>query len=124
MYDLDYFKKEEFACKCGCGLCDPEPLLVKMLNVTRFHADMKVKVNSGTRCKEHNRQEGGSETSSHLISVLGFSTAVDIRCRDALERGKLMPALIKAGFTRIGMGDKFIHADIDSSKNTPRIWTY
>jgi hypothetical protein len=124
MYDLDYFKKEEFECKCGCGLSNPSPVLVKMLNITRYFANMKIKINSGTRCEEHNRQEGGSETSSHLIKASAYSSAVDIGCRDAMERGKLLPALIKAGFRRIGIGDTFIHADIDPRKNTPRMWTY
>ena len=124
MYALDFFKKGEFECKCGCGLSDPDPVLVKMLNVARYLAGMEIELNSGTRCKEHNKQEGGSETSSHLISVLGYSTAVDIECKNSLDRGKLLPALIKAGFKRIGIGDTFLHADMDPSKNSPRIWTY
>lgn len=124
MYSVDYFDKEEFECKCGCGLCDPNPELVRKLNVARYFADMAIKINSGTRCKEHNRQEGGSETSSHLISVMGFSTAVDIQCRDALERGVLLVALVEAGFRRIGIGDTFLHTDIDPTKNSPRIWRY
>ena len=75
--------------------------------------------NSWYRCEKHNKAVGGSETSSHLKGL-----AVDIKIHNSTHRFLVLQALIKAGFTRIGIGKTFIHADIDMSKSQNLIWLY
>lgn len=89
------------------------------LDRAREYADTPFIVTSAYRCEEHNKNVGGKPTSSHLK---GF--AVDISCPTSTARSKILPALIKAGFTRIGIGSNFIHVDDDISKPTNLIWTY
>lgn len=49
---------------------------------------------------------------------------IDIRCNTDGNRHKLVSALMKAGFTRIGIAKTYIHAD-DSPKHSQEIiWLY
>ena len=57
------------------------------------------------------------EHSAHLHGL-----AVDIRCWDSWSRAKILPALLEAGFRRIGIYDRHIHADIDYSLPHPVLW--
>ena len=56
----------------------------------------------------------------HLSLLLCF---VDIHCNDGAERLRIVRALIKAGFKRIGINKTFIHVDMDVDKNNS-IWVY
>lgn len=60
------FNREEFTCKCGCGLdtVDAETLFV--LQLLRDHFNAKVTILSGCRCEEHNAFVGGSDGSWHI----------------------------------------------------------
>lgn len=68
--------KAEFACKCGCGFVEVNPLLPHLLQqvVDHFmdktdHSLVKrvsIHINSGNRCKAHNEKEGGSSRSRHM----------------------------------------------------------
>ena len=50
--------------------------------------------------------------------------AVDIACSKSKERFSLVRELLEHGVDRIGIGDTFIHADIDDDKSPNVIWTY
>jgi len=76
-------------------------------------------ITSGYRCEEHNREVGGKGTSSHPKGL-----AADIKCDDLSYRFLLVEALLKAGFTRIGIGKDFIHVDLDTDKTQNLIWVY
>ena len=76
-------------------------------------------VTSGFRCERHNEQVGGSKTSSHRKGL-----AVDLRCRTPEERWNLLTNLLFLAVSRIGIGDGFIHFDIDETKLQDVVWTY
>jgi len=117
--DSKYFKAEEFACKCGCGFCCPSNRLVLMLDEARELARTPFIIDSGCRCHEHNINVGGEDDSAHLIGC-----AVDIRVTTSLHRYVVMESLYMVGFTRIGVANTFIHADIDRGKPQMMLWTY
>jgi hypothetical protein len=114
-----YFKLSEFACKCGCGLSNIDPILVTMLDEAREIAGFPFVINSGCRCASHNAIIGSSITSSHIAGV-----AADIKCLNSHTRYKLIAALQTAGFTRFGIAATFIHTDIDKTKPGCIIYLY
>ena len=62
---MKYFKREEFACKCGCGQDTVDYELIEVLDRLREWAGAPVTVTSGNRCPEHNKKIGGASTSQH-----------------------------------------------------------
>ena len=61
------FSRKEFACKCGCGFDDINIGLVNRLQVIRDIIQVPIIINSGCRCKTHNKFIGGASISFHLI---------------------------------------------------------
>lgn len=67
---IKYFKKSEFACKCG-RYCNgyPDEMKKGVITVadrTREHFGSAAIVSSGLRCKQHNANVGGVANSRHL----------------------------------------------------------
>ena len=114
----NYFTAKEEACKC-CGQGRLVADFREKLNKARELADVPFFLTSAFRCEKHNREVGGTETSSHLAGL-----AVDIKCTDAWTRFKIIHALISVGFQRIGIGHTFIHVDDDLTKPQGVIWDY
>lgn len=114
---LKYFKLSEFDDAPGTGKNMKKEFLTK-LDKARAIADVPFKITSGYRSKETNKRVGGVSTSSHLKGL-----AADISCKDSSTRQKIISGLIKAGFTRIGIADTFIHCDTDKDKQDA-IWLY
>jgi len=108
-----------FACKCGCGLCNPSPKLLGMLDLVEGLLKIKLVVNSGCRCPKHNAKEGGGKTSAHLTGE-----AVDIACASDTLRYRLISALLSVGFNRIGIAKTFLHADVSATLGQNCIWVY
>lgn len=76
---IRYFKKSEFACKCG-KYCDgyPEEIdmnMVKIADEIRARIGKPISINSGLRCKTHNANVGGVSNSQHL-----YGNAADLGC--------------------------------------------
>ena len=77
--EIKYFKKQEFACKCG-KYCDGYPAeidmnMVKIADQIREKIGKPITINSGLRCKTHNSNVGGVSNSQHLLgnaADLGF----------------------------------------------------
>lgn len=113
------FKPEEFECNCGCGLNNMHPNTLFMLEQARDETGVPIVINSGCRCLTYNRKIGSKDTSSHLKGL-----AIDIKCMTSRIRSKIISALIKAGFNRIGIGKTFVHADSDELKDQNVIWLY
>lgn len=117
------FSRHELACRCGCGFGDTHgvwhPVLLKVLQRFRGIARRPVHPNSGARCTNRNKREGGKKYSQHLLLC-----AVDIRCR--VELGDLSPEEAREiarkipGITGIGIYDTFIH--IDTKPGPRREW--
>lgn len=112
--EIKHFKKEEFECKCGCGLNNINSALVLMLNDARERANVPFKINCGCRCQEHNKEVGGVKDSAHLD---GF--AVDISTPSDSTRFAVVEALLNVGFKRVLLYGSFVHADIDLDKVSP-----
>ena len=77
--EIKYFKKPEFACKCG-KYCNGYPVeidmnMVKIADKIRSRIGKPIQINSGIRCKIHNANVGGVSNSQHL-----FGNAADLGC--------------------------------------------
>lgn len=116
---LDYFKEHEF--KCKCGVCYSSVLMDKRLLIAldrmRKRFGKPIIINSGVRCSDHNQDEGGVKNSSHL-----YGMASDIKVETDRDRFVLIGLAIEMGIPRIGIGIGYLHLDVDTSKNYPRIW--
>jgi len=97
---------------------------LSMLDEARDCAGIPFVISSGFRTVAHNREliklgYSASKNSSHLLGL-----AADIKVHDSRERWIILDALLETGFTRIGIGQGFIHCDIDPLKEQHRIWVY
>ncbi|TAL17054.1 hypothetical protein EPN96_06655 [bacterium] len=114
-----HFSREEFACPCGCGLCEPKKELVDLLEEMRKTLGAPVRINSGLRCEAHNQAVGGKDSSAHLCGE-----AADV----SAEGGEKLFSAARAGFLagakRIGIGKNFVHVDVSGALPSPRLWTY
>lgn len=114
-----YFNYSDFECKCGCGRNEAKPELIHKLNEARRAAGVPFHITSGTRCESNNAASGGSPDSAH---VDGW--AADIQCNSSRPRYKMIMGLSDAGFTRIGISNRFTHVDCDPDKPKSVIWVY
>jgi len=119
----DHFTSKELRCPC-CGLVNFDGAARAMFNEAREIAGLPFVITSACRCDKHNAEEGGKPESSHLITEEKPATAMDIRVRNSRERFLILGGLIGAGFTRIGIGKNFIHADADPTKDPQVVWLY
>ena len=61
-----YFKRKEFACRCGCGTSTVDAELLQVVTDVREHFGAPVVITSGHRCSKHNANAGGAKNSMHL----------------------------------------------------------
>ena len=94
----------EMACPC-CGKDDIDLHFLWMLRLARDLANTPFIINSGVRCEKHNK-EVGSTSRNHVEGK-----AADISATSGLVRGKILKGLYRAGFTRVGIREDFIHVD-------------
>ncbi len=121
------FSKAEFQCECGCGDDRISEYLVRALQNIR-DAVGPLSVSSGVRCKDHNASIGSKANSAHVPADIDdgggiASHAVDIKITGSPMRFKFLKEATKY-FTRIGVGDKFIHVDNDLRKPQSVMWHY
>jgi uncharacterized protein YcbK (DUF882 family) len=117
---LKYFNLAEFDSPDLPGSGEMmEPECLEMLDLARDLYGAPMIVTSGFRTVAHNKAVNGSRRSSHM---LGY--AADIACTNSMKRYHMIVAFLNAGFTRIGVGENFIHVDCDPNKPNPRLWTY
>jgi uncharacterized protein YcbK (DUF882 family) len=112
---MKHFEFEEFACPC-CGENRTSLDFAYRLDKARESAATPFVITSGYRCEDYNM---GSPTSSHLKGL-----AADISAPDSHTRFLILRALFEHGFTRIGIGEDFIHVDDDEEKPSRLAWTY
>ena len=117
----NYFTFEEFDSpdELGSGQKYMSTFFLAKLTEARIMANVPFKITSGYRTPKHNKKVGGVANSSHLKGV-----ACDIAVSDSQMRSKILTALIRVGFNRIGIAKNFIHVDIDKDKSINVIWTY
>lgn len=106
------FKKSEFACKCGCGESNIDPAVALVWQAVRDRFG-PITISSGTRCVEHNKNEGGSENSQHLTKDDGYSKAADGHPHNATpeEVADWVKSVFPNGLG-VGVYNGFVHIDI------------
>ena len=110
---IEYFKKSEFACKCG-RYCNGYPDEMKKGVITvadrvREHFGSAAIVSSGLRCKQHNANVGGVANSRHLT---GRAMDFCVRGKNAeqvLAYVKKQPEIRYA----YAIDSQFVHMDSD-----------
>jgi len=115
-YITKHFQFKEIMCRC-CGkilLCDLFIRHMRALEAMRIEAGFPVTINSGCRCKMHNRKVGGGKKSWHKL----FAT--DFRPSDGdPEKLGILIALAPQYFFGIGYYWTFIHGDV---RPNPYTW--
>lgn len=127
--EIEFFKKNEFDCKCGCGGNEMVPSFLKKLDHTRRLLGFPFVVTSGYRCPQHNNRVSntglnGPHTTGRAVDVQLFG-----------HRAFVLLRAIGVGneFTGIGLNlkgphkSRFIHLDdLESHDNRfrPTVWTY
>lgn len=92
--------------------------LVSRLDSARDLCGFPIVITSGLRTPEQNAAAGGTNESSHMKGL-----AVDIQAPVGQnEREKLIWALGRVGFRRLGLYDRHAHCDIDESKAQDVVW--
>lgn len=116
--EIKYFKKSEFACKCG-KYCNGYPAeidmnMVKVADAIRSRIGKPVSVNSGLRCKTHNANVGGVSNSQHL-----YGTAADLGCPIGCTPSQMASIAeeIMGNTGGIGIYSWGIHIDTRSTKS-------
>ena len=122
----NYFPDYETECNCGCGENNISKDFKSKLNKARELAGMPFPMSSVCRCRTHNIAEKGKSTSSHISDTEDEieCKAGDITTTSSRARFKMLEALIKVGFTRIGIAKTFIHVDDDKTKPPEVTWLY
>lgn len=115
-----YFKLSEFdSPDLPNSASNMDASFLYQLTEARLLSKVPFKINSGFRTKARNAKAGGTKDSSHTTGH-----AADIRAVTSSERSEILNALLSAGFTRIGIGNTFIHVDNDPLKPQNVIWHY
>ena len=114
---VKYFSPVEFADRDeGSVLVVPE--FMDRMYATRVILAMPMIITRGYSTPEHNTAVGGVSKSAHPTGY-----GADIKCTDSGYRMRLIEALLAAGFQRIGIYDKHIHADCDPKLPPNVMWT-
>ena len=106
---IKYFKKGEFACKCGCGASDMEEKLIKTADKVRAYFGKSIMVSSGRRCTKHNARVGGVPNSRHLSGK-----AMDF-CVSGLSASMVLTYVQKLPEIRYAyaIDRDFVHMDVE-----------
>jgi uncharacterized protein YcbK (DUF882 family) len=98
-----------------------QEIVLRKLDAAREMAGCAFAINSGYRSAAHNASArvGGKPDSAHL-----GGWAADIAARSSRKRYRILWACMTMGFHRIGIGETFIHVDMDPSKDPEVVWLY
>lgn len=114
-----HFNESDWAaCQPPCRSDEIDPDILSRLEYARSLCGFPFKITSAFRSVEYEHEKGRSGSSSHCKGL-----AVDISCYSSENRYIMVQNLLRAGFTRIGISNTFIHVDRDLSK-PPSIWLY
>lgn len=115
-----YFSHSDFkSATPECRMDQMDSGFLDKLDAAREIASVPFVINSAYRSIEYEKNQGRSGDSSHTKGV-----AVDIKADTSRQRFLILDALRKVGFTRIGIGETYIHCDLDSDKDQQVIWHY
>jgi len=99
---IRHFRPSEFA-------GEMDRALIEQLDVAREYAGVPFTLTSTRR--------DGDGSSAH-----DTGHAVDIRCHDSRLRFRILYGLVMAGFDRIGIYDRHIHADSSVDHDAEVVW--
>lgn len=115
-----HFKESEFKkCIPACSLQDMKQSTINRFDTARDIAGIPFVINSAYRSPSWDKSKGRSGTGAHTLG-----RAMDIRCNANANRFKVVDALLKAGFKRIGIAKTYIHADDSEVHSQGIIWLY
>lgn len=101
----------EFACKCHYSSCRSIAIsnkLIKAYKNFRKALGVKLIVNSGFRCTQHNYDEGGKALSRHLT---GEAIDISLKTIDHLTHDEIENFAEACGFTFVLFYKTFVHLD-------------
>ena len=111
-------EKVTYCSYCG-GENETSHKLISLLDYVRSIIAMPMVVNSGFRCKKHNKKIDGNPESEHLTGE-----GADIKCESSKMRYLLIKTALSIGFLRIGIGNGFIHFGISPDRPNEVVWLY
>lgn len=111
--EIAYFRKNEFACKCG-RYCDGypaemDPALVRVADRVRGHFAAAVIVSSGLRCARHNAKVGGVSNSRHLSGKAMDFCVTGKNAAAVLEYVQQQPEIRYA----YAIDGQYVHMDVE-----------
>jgi uncharacterized protein YcbK (DUF882 family) len=103
-----------------------KPEFLQKLDNARAIAGIPFKINSGFRTLAHNKSliARGLKAVQNSPHLAGYAADIAIPNGASKERFIIVNALLKAGFTRIGIDKTFVHCDCDPTKDKEVIWLY
>lgn len=106
---IKYFRKEEFACRCGCRADDMDEKLIRIADGVRAHFGVPITVSSGRRCAKHNAKVGGVSNSRHLKGK-----AMDF-CVSGKTSAEVLAYVQKLSGIRYAyaIDGKYVHMDVE-----------
>ncbi|MFA5409430.1 MAG: D-Ala-D-Ala carboxypeptidase family metallohydrolase [Bacilli bacterium] len=125
MWRFPNFTRDEFACGCGCGFDEIDPLIVSTLQRLRDEVQRPVIVNSGCRCRSHNAAVKGSKSSQHLR---GKAADIKIEGMTSREIFDTLRRLYLDGELYVGyvyaINGRSVHVDVRAPQSqVVRRWT-
>ena len=115
------FQPKEVTCKCKCGLM-PTKDAMDAIQTLRDFSMRPIKINSGARCRKHNKAVGGARNSWHIKGM-----AFDLRVNRKTATTFVSLANQLEEFNGFGYSLKrfwgFIHLDIRPVEKEAT-WTY
>lgn len=79
--EIKNFTKEELQCRCGCGRFNVDNEFLIRGQAFRYMLGLTMNVTSCGRCKKHNKEVGGVDTSCHQCETKS-ATAMDFFCNN------------------------------------------
>ena len=117
----EHFNQDEFDCKCkSCSETLFSTRLFELLEQLRDIYNRPIQINSGYRCKSHNKKVGGASNSQHI-----HGTAADIVLpgQPVFWEWELFITAVKLGFGGVGLYKGRIHVDVRSNHTyNPTVW--
>lgn len=115
-----HFSQKDFSrCNPACDINQMDESFLSRVDTARETSGIPYVVNSAYRTVEHEKKNGRDGSSSHTKGL-----ALDIKAVGSRQRYYILKGLLAVGFTRIGIGENFIHVDDDPEKERKVIWHY
>lgn len=113
--NIKHFKKNEFTCKCGCGMNNISIELVKVLEEIRNHFGQPCTVTSGCRCATHNKRVGGVQGSRHVVGKASdiFIKGVSASTLLAYTKSLVAQGKLRYTYTNNSNMNGVVHVDIN-----------